>query len=353
MISDTGTITGMDRLVAALNGAPSDRIPVFCNLLDQGAGELGVSMRQYYESGELVAEAQLKMRQKYGYDNVWSLFYVGKEAQLLGCQELLYSENGPPNVKDFVIKTAEDIHRLQVPEDILSHPGFAETVKCLTILKDEVGGKYPICAYLTSSMTLPALLMGMEQWLQLLLLGPADLRDELLWKCSEFFQREIAAYRAAGADVLVYANAFGSTDFFSLKQFQELTLPWMERDLAPGGTAGVVYYCGSARFNRVIDQVIERIGIGTYYLSPLDDIAQGKRIIDGRGLTCGTINDIRLIDWNEGEVKDEVRRLIAAGAPGGRFLFGTIVMPVGIPEPNIHAMLDAAFEYGRCGGEFA
>ena len=65
---------------------PSDRIPVFCNLLDQGARELGLSLEEYYSSGELVAEAQLRMRERYGHDNVWSLFYVGKEAELLGCR---------------------------------------------------------------------------------------------------------------------------------------------------------------------------------------------------------------------------------------------------------------------------
>jgi uroporphyrinogen decarboxylase len=31
---------------------------------------------------------------------------------------------------------------------------------------------------------------------------------------------------------------------------------------------------------------------------------------------------------------------------GGHFLFGTGVMPMAVPEENIRAMLDAAFEYG-------
>ena len=77
-------ITGIERLIAAANGDVLDRIPVFCNQLDQGARELGLSLEEYYSKGEYVAEGQLRMREKYGYDNVWSLFYVGKEAELLG-----------------------------------------------------------------------------------------------------------------------------------------------------------------------------------------------------------------------------------------------------------------------------
>ena len=54
-------ITALDRLGAAIKGEKSDRIPVFCNLLDQGASELGISLEEYYSSGEHVAEAQLRM----------------------------------------------------------------------------------------------------------------------------------------------------------------------------------------------------------------------------------------------------------------------------------------------------
>lgn len=339
-------ITGMERLVAAINGDLSDRIPVFCNLIDQGAKELGMSLEQYFSSGEHVAEAQLRMREKYGHDNLWSLFYVGKEAELFGCQKISFSKSGPPNVEDYVIKKLDDIARLQVPDDITAHPAFAEELTCLKILRREAGGRYPICAYISSTMTLPAMLMGMEKWFELLFLGPFDLRDELLARCHEFFVKEVKAFRDNGADVLVYSNPFGSTDTVPMRFFMEQSLPWIEKDIAAVGTAGMVYYCGTSRFNRVIDIVLERTGLGVYYLSPLDDVAEGKRIIAKRGLTCGVINDIRMIDWTGETIRSEVKRLIEAGMPGGKFLFGTGVMPYAIPEENIRTMLAAAYEFG-------
>lgn len=340
-------ITGMDRLAAAINGEESDRIPVFCNLLDQGARELGMSIKEYYSRGEYVAEGQLRMRAKYGYDNLWSLFYVGKEAQLLGCRKTIYAADGPPNIGEMVIRTYDDVGKLQVPDDITGHPAFEESLTCLKILSAEAGGKYPICAYLTASLTLPAILMGMEKWLELFLAGPVDVRDELLAKCSDFFHKQIKAYRDAGANVLIYSNPFGSTDFIPMRLFREVSLTWMERDLKPVGTRGVVYYCGSSKLNNVIDQVIERLGLSVFYLSPLDDIAEGKKIIAGRGLCCGVINDIKLMDWSKEEIRREVKRMIDQGKPGGRFLFGTLVMPYNIPEESILAMLEAAYEYGR------
>lgn len=347
-------MTPREILAAAIEGAPAPRIPIFCNLFDQGARELGMSQRQYYSKGEHVAEGQLRMNRRYGYDNVWSLFYVGKEAEFFGCQNILFADDGSPNVADFVIKSWDDIARLDVPADITDHPAWAETATCLSILRAELGATHPICAYVTASTSLPALLMGMDQWMELLLTGPADLRDHLLDKCCEFFRQEVAAYRAAGANVLVYSSPLGSTYFVGRKRFEQFSLPWMQRDLAPGGVDGIVYYCGMAPFNEVIPDVMDTLDIAIHYVSPLADLAQAKRVVQdrlplhgGKGLTCGVIDDIKLIRWTPEQTRAEVKRICDIGKAGGHFLFGTGVMPMAVPDDNIRAMLDAAFEFGQ------
>lgn len=339
--------TSMERLAAAANGHIIDHIPVFCNLLDQGARELGMSIEQYFSNGEYVATAQLKMLEKFGHDNVWSLFYVGREAELLGCNKICYADDGPPNVEDFIIQSYDDIAKLDIPADIASQPKFAEIAKCLAILKREVGGKVPICAYVTASMSLPAILMGMEKWMELLMLGPADVRDLLLEKCSTFFRRELAAYRNAGADIIIYADPYGSTDIIPMKLFQNLSLTWMQRDLAGLDLTGLVYYVGAARLNSVLELVIQRLGFQTYYPSPLEEVTDSMQIINGRGLCAGVINDIRLLDWTPEQVRMEVQRIVTSGlSKGNKFFFGTVLMPYGIPEQNIVAMVNAAKEFG-------
>lgn len=340
-------MTPLEILNAAINGLPAPRIPIFCNLLDQGARELCMNQKDYYAKGEYVAEGQLRMQARYGYDNVWSLFYVGKEAELLGCKEILYAENGAPNVKDFVIKSYDDIEKLEIPDDITAVPAWQEVNQCLSILSAEVGKTHPVCAYVTASTTLPAILMGMDQWMELMMMGPVDVRDLLISKCCDFFQKQVAAYRAAGANVIIYATPFGSTYFVGMKRVLEFTLPWMQRDLALGGVADVVYYCGMAPFNNVIELVNAHLGINMHYISPMADLAEAKAIIGTNGLTCGVIDDIRMIHWTPEQTRAEVKRIMDIGKPGGHFLFGTGVMPQAIPEANIIAMLDAAFEYGK------
>jgi uroporphyrinogen decarboxylase len=97
----------------------------------------------------------------------------------------------------------------------------------------------------------------------------------------------------------------------------------------------------------MLETAIAELGFGVYFPSPLEDLAEAKRIVAGRGLTCGVLNDIQLLDWSKEEIRAEVTRIIEAGKPGGKFLFATHVMPYAIPEPSIRAMLDAAYEVGQ------
>ncbi|WP_227657415.1 uroporphyrinogen decarboxylase family protein [Candidatus Magnetaquicoccus inordinatus] len=339
-------MTSMEIVRAALQGNPAPRIPIFCNLLDQGAPELGMSQAEYYARGEHVACGQLALRTRYGYDNLWSLFYVGREAELLGCQEILFAEDGTPNVADYFLRTAKDIESFTIPEDITRHPVWQESARCLQVLRQESKGRFPICAYLTASTTLPALLMGMDKWLELALSGPDHLRAQLLGKCSEFFRKQVAAYREAGADLLLYSSPFGSSSFVGMRRFRAFSLPWMQRDLTGLGVEDLIYYCGTAPINPVIGEVMQHLGLRVFYPSPKDDLAVTKALVAGNGLTCGVIDDISMISWTPEQTRAEVERLCHIGMPGEHFLLGTAVMPMAVPEANIQAYMEAAFTFG-------
>jgi len=338
-------MTPLEILSATILGEPTPRVPIFCNLLDQGARTLNMLPEQYFSKGEYVAEGQLKMLKHYGHDNVWSASYVGKEAQLLGCNEILFANNGVPNVADFVLKSWADIENFVIPKDITQHPQWESIGDCLKILHQEVGKTHPICAYVTAATSLPVILMGMDKWMELVLVGPTDLRDLLVKKCSDFVQQQLSAYRAAGANVIIYANPFATTYFLPKKLVVDWSMPWMQQDLK-GGIDNIVFYGGMAPINTVTELVVDKLNINIFYPAPEDDLIESKRFIKGNGLTSGVLDDIKMIHWSPEQTRNEVKRIMQLGKPGGHFLFGTGFMPMALPEENIIAMLEAAFEYG-------
>lgn len=340
-------MTGMERFGALMSGRTPDRAPIICNLLDQGARELGLSIREYYASGEHVAEGQLRMREKYGYDTLTGMFYSALEAEVLGCRNILYADDGPPNVGHLVIRDARDIRNLRVPDELNEHPRFRELTSCIGILKNEAQGRFPVLGVVTASFSLPAMLMGVGSWMELFINGDSALRDSLLETCSLFCSRHIAALREAGADLIVYVDPLASATFIQLKKFRELALPWIIRDLEANGPAGVIFFNGGGRINPILADIREHVGIGAYYLNPYDDITEARSLLGPQALIAGTINDIRLIDWSPVEIEHEVEKIMLAGKRAGGFIFGTLLMPCGIPEENIRALVAAAIRHGH------
>ena len=338
--------TGMERFGVLMQGQTPDRVPIVCNLLDQGALELGMSIRNYYSRGEHVAEAQLRMREKYGYDTLIGMFYSALEAEVMGCKNIVYADDGPPNAGHLVISKPEDILKLHVPENLNEHPRFREVANCIKIMKKESQGRYPVLGVVTASFSLPAMLMGIGAWLELFLSGDPALRDSLLATCSQFTSRHIKALREAGADLIVYVNPVASATFIMLKKFRELALPWIIRDLEEGGTAGVVFFNGGGRINPILPDLICQTGIGAYYLNPFDDITEARELLGPQALIAGAINDIHLIDWSPEEVGREVEKIMQVGKKAGGFIFGTLMMPLRIPDANIRAMVESAIKHG-------
>lgn len=338
-------MTGYERFGTLAGGGQPDRVPVACNLLEQGADQLGMSIEEYYSKPEHVAEAQLKMQKKYGYDCMWGFTHIPALTQMLGSRKVLYTESGPPNVGHMVIRKPEDIEKLDVSGDFKDTEALQQWMAIIRMLKAEA--QVPVLSSAVGAFTLPAILMGMEKWMELLFFGPESLRNEMLMKCSIFNRKLITALREAGVDLITYMNPMSTKAFIDYGTYEKMCLPWVSEDFKGIGTDGIIYFNGGGEMNHILDSLIENTGITTYYLHPNDDIAEAGRIINGRALFAGVINDIMLIKWTKEQVEAEVSRIIEEGMAISGFFFGTLVMPYQIPEENIRTMLNAAFTAGR------
>jgi uroporphyrinogen decarboxylase len=338
---------GLELLGPMFQGQIPERVPVICNLFEQGANELDLSIKEYYSNIDHIVAGQIKLAARYGHDNLWASLYAGVDAEFFGSKTTIFSDNGPPNVGHLVIKNDEDIAKLIVPEDINASRFFAREVELIQKLKAEAGGILPVCAYVAGSFTLPVLLMGIDKWLTLMLSGSSSAREELLVKCSDYVVKKVKALRDAGADMIAYANPLASATFITASQFDELAAKWISRDFKGAGPQNLVYFSGGGKIGPLLDRIMKASGAGAYYLSPIDDITAAKKKVGSQGLVVGAINDIKLLSSTREQIRAAVKKIMDAGKPGGGFLFGTLMMPYKIPEENIRIMIEAAHEYGQ------
>lgn len=340
-------MNSLQRVGSLLTGKLPDQVPLIINLFDQGARELGMSLEDYYKSGENVARGQIALNKKFGHDCVWSMFYVAHDMKYLGAKKMVFYKDGPPNLGEILVKTYDDIEKLKIPESVYDLPEFQEQKKCAELLKNEFAGKVPVLGAVNATMTLPILLMGMEGWLNLLLTGPKDVRDLLLQKCHEFTIKHIEAHRKSGVDIIAYTSSGLTLETIPHKTFSELGMKWIIKDSETAGTGDLVYFNGGGKINGTISEIIDRSPFRAFYINPRDSISEAKEIINGRGLLVAPINDIMLTKWNESEIETEVKRIMDEGKYGGGFMMGTLMTPYLIPEKNIFALINAGRKHGK------
>ncbi len=63
-------MNGYQRIQAALKGEPTDKIPIMLHNFMMAAEENGISMGQYRESPQLIADTFINSVEKYNYDGI-------------------------------------------------------------------------------------------------------------------------------------------------------------------------------------------------------------------------------------------------------------------------------------------
>lgn len=340
-------MTNQERLSELLNGRIPDRVPIICNMFDQGAIELDLSLREYYSKGKNVARGQLTLLEKYESDFVWAFFHMASIAQLAGCRNIIFPKEGTPNVGQTVIPRISEAKSFTFPRNIINHEDFREWRKCIEILVKEAGPSTPVVSAVVGTFTLPSILMGMEKWLEMLLFGDPEEVRILLSHCSDFVAELILSLKELGVDVIAYTDPMSSADFFSRDQFLKFAMPWIEKDIQAAGADRVVYFCGGGKIGLIIEDIMAKTDLRAFYISPLDNITKAKQAIQGKGILIAPINDILLFKHSEEIIEQEIERIMSEGKDGGGFMFGTLMMPYAIPESNINYMIQSAKKLGR------
>ncbi|GFO59002.1 methylcobamide--CoM methyltransferase [Geomonas silvestris] len=336
-------MTPLERVLCTLGHREPDRVPFFLLLTMHGARELGVGIREYYHSPELVVEAQLRLRKRYGHDCLYGFLYAAVESEAWG-GETAFREDGPPNAAAPCITAIASIPGLAPPR-IEGAPGLMRVLAVLAGLKARSQGSVPIIGTVMSPFSLPVLQLGFENYLELIYLH-RELFWELMRLNTEFCVAWANAQLAAGANAICYFDPLSSPEITPASDYLQLggavaraTLPRIK-----GPTAT---HLASGRVGTLLDQVA---GTGTAAIgvSAREDLAELKAALAGRLAILGNLNGLEMGGWSPREAELQVRRAIAAGAPGGGFILADNhgEIPWQVPETVLEAISETVRRYG-------
>jgi len=157
----------------------------------------------------------------------------------------------------------------------------------------------------------------------------------------------VTAADMSGVPVAMFPLHKGDDTMMSDKQYREFYWPTFRKVLMgiiEQGVVPLLFAEGKYNDRLEIIQDLPRAGVVWYF--DQTDMFKAKEILGDTACLMGNVPTSLLCTGKPHEVKEYCRKLIeTVGKGGGYILAGGAMLDKGIPE-NIHAMSEAAFEYG-------
>lgn len=336
-------MNSMERVMTAISYKEPDRVPIFQLLSTYGAKELGIPIRNYFSNPKYVVEAQLRMREKYSNDCIYTFFYAPIEIEAFGA-EVVFIEDGPPISGEPFIKSIDQIKNIKIPE-IKESIQLRSVLQATESLKKNVGEEVPIIGVVMSPFSLPVMQMGFEKYLELLYFRKGEF-NQLMKINEEFCVAWANAQLEAGATAICYFDPLASPTIIERQKYIETGHKIAKKTLSriKGPTAT---HLASGITLPVLEDVIET-GSAVLGFSAKDDPNNLKIKAKNKICLLGNLNAIDMVNWDREKAKREVKKLIKKAAPGGGFVLsdnhGDI--PWQVSEDILIEIAEAVKEYG-------
>lgn len=344
-------LTSRERVARVLAGKLPDRVPVLMQNFQNTAFLAGISIREFCQSGELMADAQYAAWARFKYDVVDLENGTAAMAEACGC-EVEYPLDGPPSVLAPALASLDEVDRLR-PVDPTRDGRLPEMLKATRLLHERLAGRACIVGEADQGpFDLAALLLGMESWL-IALVTPEQHAGvhRLLAYAKEQVLRLALAQMEAGADFTEIGDPLAGPDVCSPATYREFAFPYEQQlaaELNARGVPLILHMCGDAT------PIIMYMALTGAPLLEVDykiDMRRCRAATENGPVLVGNVDPSSVMALGTPEqVFAKSREAIELLGPRGRFFLSPgCTLPATTPPENTAAMVAAAREFGRYG----
>lgn len=335
-------MNSLERIKAAVDFQPTDRVPVIAQVFGHAATLAGVALGDYVKNGTLLARCQIEALKHYDYDAVFALMDTSVETEAVGSM-LTYRPDQYPSVRSYALSDRDRLGGLSAPDPHRAGR-MPELLEAERILRREVGDDVLVVGCVLGPMTLTTQLLGIEAALYLAIDEPEKFAFVLDFATGIAIQFGISQIEA-GAHLPIVFNPSASPAVIPHQFFREIELPRLKRVFAAfeqaGALANWLHIAGPAKpILPLYPQAGVDIANIDYEVDPLD----AQRALPQVCLD-GNIRPLAFVEATPDVIADETSRLMNLFADRGGFIMssGCEIPPESRPE-NIAAMVAAVKE---------
>jgi len=233
-----------ERCLAAVRGEQLDRVPVFPLIMFLAANRFKVPYRAYATDGQVLAEAQLALGERFALDAITSCSDAFRLSADLG-GEMIYPEDGTPYLARPLLTCQADLEGLHRPDVLQSGSRTADRIRATGIMARCVGQDCLVLGWVDMPFAEACSLCGVSQFLMLLVEQP-ELAQRILEFLTEVVIDFAVAQLQAGAAMIGAGDAAAS--LISARMYRQFALPYEQRVCTAVHTAGglvKLHICGN------------------------------------------------------------------------------------------------------------
>jgi MtaA/CmuA family methyltransferase len=336
---NVAAMNSRERVLAHLGGKPVDRLPLMPITMMFACDLTGARYRDYCMDYHVLAEAQVRVAEQFGFDYVNTMSDPAREAADCGAA-VQYFENQPVALieDNALLADKTKLAALKMP-DPLGGGRMTNGVNACKLLRQRVGNDKIVEGWIEGPIAEAADLRGINTLMLDFFDDPVFVRD-LFEFVVEMELRFAKAQVAAGIDLMGVGDAAAS--LIGPKFYEEFVWPY-EKKLVDGlhalGTRVRLHICGNTR---ALLEGMGKLGCAIVDLDYLAPVAEGRAKMGPGQVILGNINPVQVLrNGTPAGVTQAIAECHAAAGP--RYIVGAgCEIPRDTRHENVLALRDYA-----------
>lgn len=330
-------MNSLERILATVTGTDADYQPFTMLLSLYGASLIKSNTTDYYRNPDLWFEGQLAVVDTFDPDIVITPFSFPIEAEAFG-SELVFLEKYAPNIRKPIITNLSQIDDLPIP-DFEKSLAIQFFLKGTSLMSENYLGTRAIASPIHSPADMPALLMGIEMWIDTLLFHPEAV-EKIMQKTIEHFVRLGNEFLARGATFLVVPVDFTTPMIITEKIFRQL-LPYLENAFSQI-KGPIVIHNGGSKLMPFIDRFAKLPNVIAFVLEPTESFDEARQKIGDQLVLMGNFDGPNFVNLTGDKAKEITLKILNNRKDDKHFIFATsnADIPYDTPVETIQTVVD-------------
>lgn len=219
-------MTSKERCLAAINGQPVDRKPVFPLLMFLAADRAKISYKEFAGNGSAMAQAQIKMFDTFNIDAITACSDAFRISADLAPEKMVYPQDQPPHLDSPIIKTAQDLAALSKPDVSNSKSRCYDRAMGVMEMVNAIGDQCLVLGWVDMPFAEACSICGITEFMMMMYQDPA-LAHQVLEFLTDIVI-DFALYQIEmGAPMIGAGDAAAS--LVSPEMFLDFALPYEKR----------------------------------------------------------------------------------------------------------------------------